>query len=315
MRPWPAGASPSPAPPASSAPRSIERLLRSVPDCEVALLVRPGRRGAGRPGPARDPAQQLLRPPARRARRPASTPRWTAGSWSWPATSGVDGLGLDAAGEALLAACATVIHSAATVSFDSPLDAAVEINLLGPSRVADHPAPTARTAASRRPAAPPPDRRVHRLRGRQPARAGPRGHPARHARGRPRWRGARRSPRPAGPGPTPTPTSREPEDAAARFRRQARAELGAAGTPAAGRQVRTAPGGLGQGPHGRRSARPGPRASAGPTPTPTPRRSASGPCSTPAATCPSPSCGRRSSSRPWPSRSRAGSGASAWPTR
>ena len=49
---------------------------------------------------------------------------------------GVDGLGLDAAGEELLASCPTVIHSAATVSFDSPLDAAVEINLLGPVRVA-----------------------------------------------------------------------------------------------------------------------------------------------------------------------------------
>ena len=29
-----------------------------------------------------------------------------------------------------------MIHSAATVSFDSPLDAAVEINLLGPVRIA-----------------------------------------------------------------------------------------------------------------------------------------------------------------------------------
>jgi fatty acyl-CoA reductase len=49
---------------------------------------------------------------------------------------GLDGLGLDAAGEELLASCGTVIHSAATVSFDSPLDTAVEINLLGPVRVA-----------------------------------------------------------------------------------------------------------------------------------------------------------------------------------
>ncbi|MEK9838873.1 MAG: SDR family oxidoreductase, partial [Ilumatobacter sp.] len=29
-----------------------------------------------------------------------------------------------------------MIHSAATVSFDSPLDQAVEINLLGPTRIA-----------------------------------------------------------------------------------------------------------------------------------------------------------------------------------
>jgi HAD superfamily hydrolase (TIGR01490 family) len=49
---------------------------------------------------------------------------------------GVDGLDLDDEGRELLASCPTVIHSAATVSFDSPLDAAVEINLLGPVRVA-----------------------------------------------------------------------------------------------------------------------------------------------------------------------------------
>ena len=47
----------------------------------------------------------------------------------------VDGLGLDDDGRALLATCTTVIHSAARVSFDSPLDAAVEVNLVGPLRV------------------------------------------------------------------------------------------------------------------------------------------------------------------------------------
>ncbi len=47
-----------------------------------------------------------------------------------------DGLGLDEAGRAALASCDVVIHSAATVSFDAPLDHAVEVNLLGPSRVA-----------------------------------------------------------------------------------------------------------------------------------------------------------------------------------
>ena len=86
---------------------------------------------------------------------------------------GSDGLGLDEAGRALLASCDVVIHSAATVAFDSPLDAAVEINLLGPTRdrgdaprlgVAPHlvavshllrrrqpPRRSARAAASRRP--------------------------------------------------------------------------------------------------------------------------------------------------------------------
>src|SRR5690606_39067450 len=38
---------------------------------------------------------------------------------------------------ALLAGCDVVIHSAATVSFDSPLDSAVEVNLLGPTRIAE----------------------------------------------------------------------------------------------------------------------------------------------------------------------------------
>ena len=38
---------------------------------------------------------------------------------------------------ALFASCDIVIHSAATVSFDAPLDGAVEVNLLGPTRVAE----------------------------------------------------------------------------------------------------------------------------------------------------------------------------------
>src|SRR4029078_8046801 len=36
----------------------------------------------------------------------------------------------------VLATCDIVIHSAATVAFDAPLDGAVEINLLGPTRIA-----------------------------------------------------------------------------------------------------------------------------------------------------------------------------------
>src|SRR4051794_31519520 len=48
----------------------------------------------------------------------------------------IDGLGLDDDGRAIFASCDIVVHSAAAVAFDSPLDSAVEINLLGPSRVA-----------------------------------------------------------------------------------------------------------------------------------------------------------------------------------
>jgi HAD superfamily hydrolase (TIGR01490 family) len=46
-----------------------------------------------------------------------------------------DGLGLDDSDRAIFAGCDIVIHSAAAVAFDSPLDSAVEINLLGPTRI------------------------------------------------------------------------------------------------------------------------------------------------------------------------------------
>ncbi len=49
---------------------------------------------------------------------------------------GRDSLDLDDDGRRLLASCDVVVHSAATVAFDAPLDTAVEVNLLGPSRVA-----------------------------------------------------------------------------------------------------------------------------------------------------------------------------------
>jgi HAD superfamily hydrolase (TIGR01490 family) len=113
----------------------VERILRAVPDSEVVLLVRPGRRGAAdrvRREVLKNSCFDRLRAElghdfeAEMGRRVLSVPGDVA----------VDGLGLDAEGERLLASCPTVIHSAATVSFDSPLDAAVEVNLLGPVRVA-----------------------------------------------------------------------------------------------------------------------------------------------------------------------------------
>ncbi|MBA2283534.1 MAG: SDR family oxidoreductase, partial [Acidimicrobiia bacterium] len=124
----------------------LERLLRSVPGCEVVLLVRPGKRstveqrarkeifhndcfdrlrdelgGTGAAGGRNTgPFEEMV---ARRV-------QVVAGDVSR------DGLGLDDAGRAALARCDTVIHSAAAVSFDSPLDGAVEVNLLGPTRIA-----------------------------------------------------------------------------------------------------------------------------------------------------------------------------------
>ena len=112
-----------------------ERVLRCLPETEVVLLVRPGRRGAAerarRDVLANDCFRRLRRELGHRFDEEASRRVIPlAGDVT------VDGLGLDAAGREVLASCSTVVHSAATVSFDAPLDAAVEVNLLGPSRVA-----------------------------------------------------------------------------------------------------------------------------------------------------------------------------------
>jgi alcohol-forming fatty acyl-CoA reductase len=113
----------------------VERLLRSVPDCELVLLIRGGRRTT----PATRAKRELFGNDAFHRLRDEWGDRFDgevarrveviAGDVS------VDGLGLDDEGRALFATCTTVIHSAARVSFDSPLDAAVEVNLVGPLRV------------------------------------------------------------------------------------------------------------------------------------------------------------------------------------
>jgi alcohol-forming fatty acyl-CoA reductase len=114
----------------------IERILRSIPDAEVVALVRPGRRN----DPSERVARDILRNDCFARLRAELGSRFdeeiarrlhaVAGDVS------TDGLGLDQAGLATLGSCDIVIHSAASVSFDSPLDQAVEVNLLGPSRVA-----------------------------------------------------------------------------------------------------------------------------------------------------------------------------------
>jgi fatty acyl-CoA reductase len=114
----------------------VERLLRSVPDCQVVVLIRPTRRLSAieraRREIVRNDCFERLR-----------------GEWGDTFADQIerrlvavagdvsrDGLGLDDEGRLILESCDVVIHSAATVSFDAPLDGAVEVNLLGPSRVA-----------------------------------------------------------------------------------------------------------------------------------------------------------------------------------
>ena len=115
----------------------VERLLRSAPESELVLLVRPGRRSV-----AERVRREVLKNDA------FDRLRETHGADGFAELCdrrvhavggdiGTDGLGLDESGRAALASCDIVIHSAATVAFDSPFDLAVEVNLLGPARIVE----------------------------------------------------------------------------------------------------------------------------------------------------------------------------------
>lgn len=132
----------------------VERILRCVPEAELVLLVRPGRRAT----PAERASREILRNDCFDRLR-----RELGASFDDVVTSRVhavggdvsrDGLGLDTGGRRLLASCDVVVHSAATVSFDAPLDQAVEINLLGPARVAQALAASREEAGAGDPAVP-----------------------------------------------------------------------------------------------------------------------------------------------------------------
>jgi len=116
----------------------VERLLRSVPDCELVLLIRKGRMRTVDQRATREifrnncfeRLRDELGGKAAFDELVARRVRVIEGD------VGTDGLSLTEPGRKALAACDIVIHSAATVSFDSPIDLAVEVNLLGPTRIA-----------------------------------------------------------------------------------------------------------------------------------------------------------------------------------
>lgn len=115
----------------------VERLLRSVPDCELVLLVRDGKRTPA----SRRTKREILKNDAfdrlREQHGPDFDDAMAARITTVAGDVTRDGLGLNEADTATFASCQVIIHSAAAVSFDSPLDSAVEINLLGPSRIAN----------------------------------------------------------------------------------------------------------------------------------------------------------------------------------
>ncbi len=116
----------------------VERFLRSVPDCELVLLIRRGRMRTVEQRAQReifknncfDRLRDSLGGKAAFDELVARRVTVIEGD------VGTDGLGLTDEGRQILASCDIVVHSAATVSFDSPIDLAVEVNLLGPTRIA-----------------------------------------------------------------------------------------------------------------------------------------------------------------------------------
>ena len=114
----------------------VERILRSVPEAEITVLVRPGRRADAAARLAREVIKNDCFDRLREELGDRFGDEVANRVKAVPGDVGRDGLGLDDAGRAALAGADVVIHSAATVSFDAPLTQAVEINLLGPSRVA-----------------------------------------------------------------------------------------------------------------------------------------------------------------------------------
>ncbi len=115
----------------------VERLLRGAPGCSLVLLIRPGRKRDIHQRAAReifkndcfDRLREELGGKSAFDEMVAARVEVVAGD------VGTDGLGLDEAGRTAIATCDTIIHSAATVSFDAPLDLAIEVNLLGPTRI------------------------------------------------------------------------------------------------------------------------------------------------------------------------------------
>jgi HAD superfamily hydrolase (TIGR01490 family) len=114
----------------------VERLLRCVPGSDIVVLVRPGRRQNA----AERTAREIIRNDCFDRLRGElggdfdATVARRLTTVAGDVTN--DGLGLDEEGKAVLASCDIVVHAAASVSFDAPIDSAVEVNLLGPSRVA-----------------------------------------------------------------------------------------------------------------------------------------------------------------------------------
>lgn len=114
----------------------VEKLLRSIPDCHLYLLIRPGRRSTACDRMNKEIFKNDCFDNLRKIYGTQFDETINSKVTALSGDVATDGLGLISEELELLANCDVFIHSAATVSFDAMLDAAVEVNLCGPRRVA-----------------------------------------------------------------------------------------------------------------------------------------------------------------------------------
>ena len=98
----------------------VERIVRSVPEAEITVLVRPGRRADAAARLAREVIKNDCFDRLRSELGDRFGDEVANRVHAVPGDVGRDGLGLDEAGRAALAAADVVIHSAATVSSTRP---------------------------------------------------------------------------------------------------------------------------------------------------------------------------------------------------
>ncbi len=113
----------------------VEKILRCIPNCQLLLLVRPTKRGIDR----RIQTEIIKNDAFNRLREELGAEAFKSAVDKCVVPIAADitkeGLGLSPEDKKLLATADIFIHSAASVSFDSPFDLAVETNLVGPIRI------------------------------------------------------------------------------------------------------------------------------------------------------------------------------------
>ena len=116
----------------------VELLLREIEDVELRLLIRPSGKRSASKRLERDILKNDAFDQLKEALGTSGFKDLTDNAVSaLTADISKNNLGLDDNGLRELSECDVVIHSAAAVSFDEPLDRAAEVNLMGPVRLVE----------------------------------------------------------------------------------------------------------------------------------------------------------------------------------